>query len=306
MYAGGSDGERDRRYKAGRRSKSRDSQFSEPAYGRRQEPNVSARSAHRTSKFQHPKTQFENDFVQEAPPPNPPAKKPDSVKLDLSAKKTATMSRLKKKDSPKLEELNSSTFPRKGTLRAQSMFENDFVPSETDSPQQPGARFNFEISETDVGKHGKSARRATKGSFDIPPVGKMKERKPTSRFPVQQKSLFEDNFSPTAEKPELDDGGGISSIKEENQTEAEDSFSINNFDRMPSSRRSRLAKGRLSAGQLKKSESVNIFARENDPFDDEFFSAQDAAAFMADRERGSPKEIRWTEEFDDFDMRDGK
>lgn len=346
---GGSDGERDRRYKAGRRSKSRDSQFSEPSYARRQEPNVALRNVHR-SKFQHPKGQFENDFVQEtqAPPPTSQSqiKKIDNVKLDLSNKKTATMSRLKKKDSPKIEEISSSTFPRKGTLRAQSMFENDFVPSESDSPQQQiNTRFNFERdfetseAESPVMKHVRSTRQQQqqqqqqhsnlkRSNFDndvrTPTSSStkilVKDRKLSPRFQGPQKSLFEDDFSPT-EKPELDDNNGISCIKEEtNQNESEDSFVMNNFDKITSNRKNRLSKGRFTSGQLKKSESVNIFARENDPFDDEFFSGQDAANFRTDKDKvsrtgsgggsggasGNTTEIKWTEEFDDFDIQDGK
>lgn len=317
IFLGGSDGERDRRYKVGRRSKSRDSQFSEPTYVRHKiEPNMAVRNVHR-SKFQHPKTQFENDFVQDVP-----VKKLDSVKLDLTNKKTATMSRLKKKDSPKIEEISSSTFPRKGTLRAQSLFENDFVPSETESPQS-NTRFSFErdleTSEAEspvVNKHLKNSRQINiKRNYETDftkdlrgPLTKInfKDRKPSPRFQGAQKSMFEDDFSPT-EKLEPDDNNGISSIKEEtNQNESEDSFSTNNFDKI-SNRKSRLSKGRFTSGQLKKSESVNIFARENDPFDDEFFSARDTI-FIHDKEKVSPKgaELKWTEEFDDFDIQEGK
>lgn len=235
------------------------------------------------------------------------------------------MSRLKKKDSPKIEEISSSTFPRKGTLRAQSLFENDFVPSETDSPQT-NTRFtferDFETSEAEspiINKHLKNTRQNNvKRNFETDfskdlriPASKInfKDRKPSPRFQSTQKSMFEDDFSPT-EKTEPDDNNGISSIKEEtHQNESEDSFSINNLDKISSNRKNRLSKGRFTSGQLKKSESVNIFARENDPFDDDFFCCKESSTiFITDRDKVSPKgaELKWTEEFDDFDIQDGK
>lgn len=238
----------------------------------------------------------------------------------MNNKKSSTITRSKKKDSPKVEEVNPSTFPRKGTLRAQSLFENDFVPSESDSPQQTNTRFTFERefetseAESPVIKQAKNTRQnnvkrnfETEFSKDLRTSTtkiNFKERKP--RFQTPQKSLFEDDFSPT-EKQETDDNG-IPSIKEEtNQNESLDSFSINNFDKI-SIRKSRLSKGRFSSGQLKKSESVNIFARESDPFDDEFFSGQDSSIFASERGKVSPKggELKWTEEFDDFDIQEGK
>lgn len=240
------------------------------------------------------------------------------------------MSRLKKKDSPKIEDVSSSTFPRKGTLRAQSLFENDFVPSESDSPQVNNTRFTFErdieTSEAEspiINKHLKNTRQIevkrnfetdfTKDLRTAAPSTKIniKDRKPSPRFHNAQKSMFEDDFSPT-EKIEPDDNNVISSIKEEtNQNESEDSFNINNLDKISSNRKNRLSKGRFtSSGQLKKSESVNIFARENDPFDDEFFSDKRSSRIFIHSDKGkiSPKgaELKWTEEFDDFDIQDGK
>lgn len=71
-----------------------------------------------------------------------------------------------------------------------------------------------------------------------------------------------------------------------------------------------------TADGLKKSESVNIFARENDPFDDEFFSGKDTGEATSveicnngsTREKISPRapELKWTEQFEDFDTLDGK
>lgn len=47
---------------------------------------------------------------------------------------------------------------------------------------------------------------------------------------------------------------------------------------------------------IKKSESVNIFAREDDPFDDDFFCGED----MGREQKTSPRstELRWTDDFE--------
>lgn len=62
-------------------------------------------------------------------------------------------------------------------------------------------------------------------------------------------------------------------------------------------RRKLVAKGRFPGGaqdgyNLKKSESINIFVRESDPFDDEFFSGEG-------RKGG---EYKWSEDFEDYDL----
>lgn len=300
----------------GRRSKSRDSQFSDSGYGRHKiEASLTARNAHRSKLHQ----KFDGDYLQDV------SVKKQEPKLDLNNKKTATMSRCKKKESPKMEEITSSTFPRKGTLRAQSLFENDFVPSETDSPVSThnNSRFtfeqDFETSEAEspvivkptakMRQNSKltAVRRGFESDFSkeirATKMG-FRERKLSPRFQTTQKSLFEDDFSPT-EKP-LEEDKGISSIKEESgQNEADDSFGENNFDKVVA-RKKMLSKARFSNGQLKKSESVNIFARENDPFDDEFFSGQESTQSRDSKSSPKNPELKWTEEFDDFDIHDRK
>lgn len=62
-------------------------------------------------------------------------------------------------------------------------------------------------------------------------------------------------------------------------------------------RRKLMGKGRFpgslqDAHNLKKSESINIFVRESDPFDDEFFSGE--------QKKGS--EYKWSEDFEDYDL----
>lgn len=289
---GGSDGERDRRYKASRRSKSRDSQF--PEFSRHKPDPAPNRSLSRPKPHGHPKPQFENDFAQEIPMP----KKPDP-KLDPAVKKSSTL-RKKAKDGAKTEEISASTFPRKATIRAQSLFENDFVSSETESPvaTRVNARFVFENDfESDV------KTRSNKDSQNSNRRVDYRDKKSAKSFPGNQKSLFEDDFSPT-EKQDTEESN-IPCIKEEPiGVEEEDSFNVNNLERNANGRK-KLSKSRFSELNLKKSDSVNIFARENDPFDDDFFSCKDNG-----RTRGkeSPKgaEIKWTEGFEDSNVRKSK
>lgn len=105
-FLGGSDGERDRRYKgANRRSRSRDSQYSEPPY-RHKSTDVGSggmlpRNTHRT-KPHHSKPPLEMEFSDGPPKKQPPGA--EGPKLDTSNKKSSTLSRNKKtKDSPKTE-----------------------------------------------------------------------------------------------------------------------------------------------------------------------------------------------------------
>lgn len=97
----------------------------------------------------------------------------------------------------------------------------------------------------------------------------------------KKSSLFEDDFSPTE--------SGICSIQEEPSEEV--------TAKIHKSRR-KFFKNRQSC-DLKKSESVNIFARENDPFDDDFFSENAASQYDSDK-ISSPRnpDLKWSENFD--------
>lgn len=139
------------------------------------------------------------------------------------------------------------------------------MPSEGDSPvvTRPVKRFTFDTD------------------FDTPAV------KPFEKdLTPKQKSLFEDDFIPTTERPALDTST-ISSIKEEG---AEDD-TMGRLEKRLSQKRVFAGKNRFSNldVNLKKSESVNIFARESDPFDDDFFS-----------EGAAGGEHKWSENFDEF------
>ncbi|XP_044264647.1 protein disabled isoform X2 [Tribolium madens] len=277
--AGGSDGERDRRYKPGRRSRSRDSQYSESSHRHKPETGPPGRGSHRSKQYSK---QFEADFAE---------KKPID---EHSNKKSATLANRKKKESPKSEVNIVSTFPRKSTSRAKSLFENDFVPS-----QSPKFSFenDFETSEADsptvVNKSLKVLRQQS--MFE-----KSQVERPLKLSP-KQKSLFEDDFSPSGRAEPLPEDSGISSIKEEaDPNDKESSFSTN----ATNSRKKKLNKNRLSNNfqsdiNIKKSESVNIFARESDPFDDDFFS-ENVASHHSET---SPKttDLKWTDDFEDFE-----
>lgn len=97
----------------------------------------------------------------------------------------------------------------------------------------------------------------------------------------KKSSLFEDDFSPTE--------SGICSIQEEPSEEV--------AVKVHKGRR-KFFKSRQSC-DLKKSESVNIFARENDPFDDDFFSENAASQYDSDK-ISSPRntDLKWSENFD--------
>ncbi|KAJ8972880.1 hypothetical protein NQ317_015785 [Molorchus minor] len=193
---GGSDGERDRRSKVVRRSRSRDSQFSEPSHRFKPDPGPPIRNPHRSKPHSHPKP-IDTDFA----------------------------------ESP----LNSR-------ISSKFNYDNDFETSEAESPtinrtseecKTTGFCEGIEIVFRDIKQKGSS--------------------------------LFEDDFSPSQKPDTLLEDNSISSIKEEvdPEEEEEDSFDANNVENA------------TNDINLKKSESVNIFARESDPFDDDFFCAED-------------------------------
>lgn len=270
VTVGGSDGERERRHKVNRRSKSRDSQFPESGYNRHKiEADLTAR---RSKQHSYAKPQLDsNEFSATLP-----SKKSESYKSESANKKLTFSARKKPKESPS-EEITAKM--------SHAQFENDFTPPEME---------------------------ATTGNFgfasDFKPTARSRlDQKPKPHIPagsvgLKQKSLFEDDFSPTERSPHFHEDGKIPSIEEE--------LSSGGVTQQPkpektvSSRKRILNRNRLSSslksdnGNLKKSESVNIFARESDPFDDAFFTeetTQDLALA-----RGS--DLKWSDQFQDFDM----
>ncbi|CAH1163912.1 unnamed protein product [Phaedon cochleariae] len=277
---GGSDGERERRYKSGRRSRSRDSQYSEPSHRHKPDQGAPARAAHRTK-------QHQGDF------PESISKK--SLEAKLETKKASTLSRKKTKDSPKSEEPLTGTFPRSRGMPATvvgKFFDNDLETSEAESPIISRPIKN--VRQQSMFEKSSHAEKDFKGRQR---GGSLRDSKLSPRY--QAKSHFEDDFSPgdKSEQPPQE-GAGISSIEEEVDRENEDEFGASNFENAANGRRKILSKNRLSLRTdvgLKKSDSVNIFAREDDPFDDDFFCGEEMGP-----ERKSPRstELRWTDDFE--------
>ncbi|XP_031327904.1 protein disabled isoform X5 [Photinus pyralis] len=311
---GGSDSERDRRYKTGRRSKSRDSQFAESQPRHKIDPNLTLRGPYRTKQYLHQKSPLEMEFAHDFPP-----KKLEPSKGDLGSKRFVMVGNRKKtKEISKTDPLH--TFVRKAT------FENNFTPSETESPVSANIspRFtfenDFETSEPEssvASKPSKSLRH--QNLFENTQRTKPRLRYDTRKTKFEedtrispsrstQKSPFEDDFSPPVEKSEaqLHKNLSKSSIKEEiDVNEEDDSFSTNNFDKN-TIRKKILNKNRLSSSfhidsNLKKSESVNIFARESDPFDDEFFCSRNMHE-LEDVDKSRNPEQKWTEKFEALDF----
>ncbi|XP_063921496.1 protein disabled isoform X4 [Zophobas morio] len=318
LATGGSDGERDRRYKPARRSRSRDSQYSETSYRHKTDAGPAPRGPHRNK--QYCKT-FENDFADVAP-----KKQVDASKLDYNSKKCATLtSRKKTKESPKADMNIVGTFPRKSSSRSKSLFENDFVSTEESTPNlRSETRFNFENefetseaeSPTVVNKSVKALKQHslfektkldTEFNKDNYRPRSLKELKLSPRLQNKSKSLFEDDFSPSGKSEPLPKDNSISSIKEVDSKAKEGSLSTNNFENATNCRRKKPNKHRLSNNiqsdiNIKKSESVNIFARESDPFDDDFFSENMSSHENTQYAENSPKpsDLKWTEDFEEF------
>ncbi|KAF5280274.1 hypothetical protein FQR65_LT03082 [Abscondita terminalis] len=320
VASGGSDGERDRRYKVNRRSKSRDSQFSESTVQSRYriDSNLTLRAPYRNKPHAIQKSPIEAEFSHEFL-----SKKFENSKIDI--KRSSTLgNRKKSKEISKTDQL-MHTFPRKAN------FENNFVPSETESPISANIspRFtfdnDFETSEAESPIALMCTKRHTNlfdnGHTKIKPNLRYDTRKTTfkedriSPSRSTQKSPFEDDFSPPVEKAEIQLHKNItkSSIKEENddnENAEEDSFTANNFDKNLI-RKKILNKNRLSSSfhidsNLKKSESVNIFARETDPFDDEFFSGSNLQDLEEVDKFPRGSDHKWTENFEDYDFQDRK
>lgn len=358
VNAGGSDGERDRKYRSSRRSRSRDSQCAELPQHQRHKPDASltlGRYSHRNKMYGQ---KFENDFSSLPP-----------------QEKAATLGR-KAKDkelpSPKIENEQSSIISKTRNKQQQHlMFENDFVNSETDSPiiGVSKTKFNFEndfeTSEAEsptINRHCKSTRgyhaqspptesshnrglkvvtKKQSIAFESNVSFKSRKGEPKSAaapqvVAKQQKSLFEDDFSPTEKVGTAglvcvggEDSNGITVIAEEggqgSEPPARVSFTENNLDKMPqevrrqnkhilAKRMSNNIRGDDGHIIIKKSESVNIFARENDPFDDDFFSGRDCDEVdvtNVDNLKGSSPnsavvEFKWTEDFDSFEIPEEK
>lgn len=303
FISGGSDGEWDKRHKPSRRSRSRDSQYSEPGYRYKCDATPASRTIHRSRTLSQTKTQ-DADF-------------PDKKNCDF---KDTYRKRKKVKDaSSKMEENVINTFPRKSSSRGKIVPTDDFnATEEIIMKSRQCQKFNFEndfeISEVEsptILNPVKTLRQ--RSLFDkqtslvdreikimVQRGGSLKESK---LFTKSSKSMFEDDFSPSEKTEDLPDDS-ICSIKEETDRDEIDDFEELKFKSATTNngRKLKLGRNRLlsnlslgDANDLKKSESVNIFQREDDPFDDDFFYDESAEQ----DEQVSPRnvELRWSEDF---------
>ncbi|KAH1001073.1 hypothetical protein HUJ04_013332 [Dendroctonus ponderosae] len=291
LGTGGSDGERDRRYKGSRRSRSRDSQYSEPSHRHKPDSAV-LRSQHRSKPHKTVEGEYADVNLKKLPPDGEIGNK----KLPTGRKRPG------KEPAGVKDEPPANTFPRKVATRTKSLFDNDFIPSdESYWNRKKALMMGFSgLRQQSLGIFDKSQLRLEK-SFKSEAF---QESKLSPRYHPKPRSPFEDDFSPSEKPDSVPEGNGISSIKEETDVpeEDEDSFGPPSVKMISSSRKKMLNKSRLSARRndvnMKKSGSVNIFTRENDPFDDDFFSGVNAEE-GASIQRST--ELRWTEEFDDSD-----
>lgn len=200
-----------------------------------------------------------------------------------------------KDTSPKMEENLMNTFPRRSTSRGKIVPSEDFnfdVEMESPAVLNPvktlRQRSLFDKQISLIEREAKIVQRG----------GSLKESK---LFVRSTKSMFEDDFSPSEKTEELPDDS-ICSIKEETDRDENDEFEEPKFKSSANGRKLKLGRNRmlgsLSLGDaidLKKSDSVNIFAREDDPFDDDFF--YDESEERIDRISPRNVELRWSEDF---------
>ncbi|KAL3287233.1 hypothetical protein HHI36_001710 [Cryptolaemus montrouzieri] len=285
-FVGGSDNERDRRFKNNRRSRSRDSQYSEPQYRHKLESNSLTRSSYKGKPHsQYTKPQFDSEF-----PEVSVKKQLDSCHPDLGVKKMFTLQNRKKKDSPKSEE-TVNTFPRKSS-KAKQKFESNFQSEVRNNKCEFENNFHIESEPPLPGKL-KQQQSMIELQRKSP-----RESKPRG-YHSRVNSLFEDDFS--IDKAEhLPEDNNISVIKEE-LSEENDSFSAATFEQATNA--SRLSK-RLSGvlrTDIKKSESVNIFSTEDDPFDDDFFFENGGNVHIFDNELDGKNlrnsDHKWTDDY---------
>lgn len=285
--AGGSDGEWDKRHKPSRRSRSRDSQYSEPGYRYKCDPTPPGRNIHRSRTLSQSKP-TDSEFSD---------KKVNDFKEIYRRRKKI------KETSPKMEDNVINTFPRRSNSRGKIVPTETFnTTEEIISKSRQCQQFNFE-NDFDASEIESPTLNSTKtrqrSMFDKQSSLMERDGKLSKLFGRSSKSMFEDDFSPS-EKPDDIPEDSICSIKEETDRDENDEFEGPKIKNAANGRKLKLNKNRMlgslcKANDLKKSESVNIFEREDDPFDDDFFYDESAER----DEQISPRnvELRWSEDF---------
>ncbi|XP_068083912.1 protein disabled [Anabrus simplex] len=264
----------------------------------------------------------------------------DRLTTDTEAKpKELTLrSPLDQNESPPQDD---SSKPRtsRGSSHRQSPFEDDFTPPET---RHPSARLASSIS-SDISDHRRSPYEDIRSSCRVESVAEESE---SAIDKVISKSS-DDVFLPADDGNEPVHTGGETVFADFENGAFADSVSdlpLSAKAFLESKRVERRVPGSLwngeeisktekhhpgmkvrmssllrvdSSSSLRKSESINIFARESDPFDDDFFSAESATLPRPKSDQGartaeksgnsnSSDPFKWTKAFESFNFEEEK
>ncbi|XP_044738255.1 protein disabled isoform X2 [Chrysoperla carnea] len=318
MVMASSDGERERRYKTtGRRARSRDSEIT---YNRHKlDPGLTLR--HR-SRDRHPKSPFEDDFSEQSlDTPSPKTKYGFNITKTNKKSLTSPKSDMESPQSNLPKQRHSQNSDFEATTPVGNFKFDDFVSGnaekfESDNFDKDGppksTKATFETDFFDKG-YRKPPNTREQLFFDNEYQPEKDYRPSRTKINFRQESQFEDDFSPT-DKPSDRDSENVR-IAEETVERVDAFTSKNNLDKSVNfneSRKQKSSLGKRLSGtmrqdlNLKKSESINIFARESDPFDDDFFSKPENGAVVITRDHKNTinESVQWSEDFDCFEVID--
>ncbi|PSN51039.1 hypothetical protein C0J52_15417 [Blattella germanica] len=215
----------------------------------------------------------------------------------------------------------------RGSSHRQSPFEDDFTPTET---RMSNTRLMSSIS-SDISDHPKSPFDEVRSSCRVQSVAE--ETVCENEVDHKNGKSNDDVFLPAEsdqrfadfENNMVDSGGdSIPSNKECRRVERRVLGSAWSEDSSKSEKHPSTMKVRMSnlmrvdsSSSLRKSESVNIFARESDPFDDDFFSGEATVATLPrpgaekpstnnNNNNNSSEPFKWTKAFDTFKFEEEK
>lgn len=222
----------------------------------------------------------------------------------------------------------------RGSSHRQSPFEDDFTPTDT---RMSNARLMSSIS-SDISDYPRSPFEDIRSGCRVESL----VEESVSKNEIEQKNgkLNDDVFLPTESEQKfadfennMFDSGSEFVPSNKTSTECQrldrkvlgsmwNSEEGNKVEKLPSTMKVRMSNLMRvdSSSSLRKSESVNIFARENDPFDDDFFSSEvmistiphpgaDLSNRMSDKpnsNNNSNEHFKWTKAFDSFNFEEEK
>lgn len=234
-----------------------------------------------------------------------------------------------------LEDVTKIHTPR-GSSHRQSPFEDDFTPPETNRSTRLTSSISSDVSDhrkspfdelkTSSGRvqsvteesdiFNKKDKNSVKLNDDVfLPTNSISEGSKVDNdqvFADFENSVFVDSVSELVpRKPSISEGKekrgtvNIWNSEETNKHQSGLKLRISNLMRVDSS------------SSIRKSESINIFARENDPFDDDFFSSEttstvprprsENASHTPDKSNSNINDnFKWTKAFDSFNFEDEK